>query len=206
MGWRTIDSSGNIQTKGSVGASGPTGPTGPTGATGAAGPAGATGTTGPTGSTGPTGPASTTGQNAITVLGTTAVITSPGPPVDIPGLTQTVTVPSGSVVLISAHGGVAGSGQVADNDLDICDVGIAVDGNFVSGGFQRHSLVAVGGLTNLPDAFAMTLAVPLSAGSHTIKVQGLFSGSAGTNGTGCLFSGNSFSPLQGALTVAILKQ
>ena len=163
---------------GDTGAAGPAGPKGETGDQGPAGPAGApgakgdtgdTGPAGPQGDQGPAGPAGTTGQTSVTTRYTHAVYVDPDGFAEIPGLTQTVTVPATGLVLISTQGGVA-CGSASPTDFSNMEVTVYIDGaqNLDLQQFVDPANTA-GRLFEIQN-WAMTGTVPLPAGQHTISV------------------------------------
>jgi hypothetical protein len=133
---------------------------------GVEGPMGPAGAQGPQG---PAGPAGTTGQSANTVYSTglltlTQYTTSY---TLIPGMTQTVTVPSGAKVFIAANGAFqnvsAGSVYAAG------DVAIYIDG---APAMQRRIIASnTPALGAFMTQWALSGVFPLSAGSHTIQVR-----------------------------------
>ncbi len=199
---------------GPPGPAGPTGPVGPPGAIGAVGPAGPSGPAGPTGPSGlpgatgpagPAGPAGTTGQSATAAFGSGPLTVTPTTAQTlIPGLTQTVTVPSGATVLVSTVGAVQVASATA-NAISAVDVFLVVDGVIVSnGGYQRLIASNTSGGVQVGAAWSLSHVLALAAGSHTIAVRALGINSAGTSDA--TVSGNNTSPNQGTLNVVILKQ
>ncbi len=197
--------------KGDTGVTGPQGPKGDTGDQGPAGPAGPpgakgdtgdTGPAGPQGDPGPAGPAGTTGQTSATVVGTDGLAVAPSTPLtQVPGLSQTVTVPANGLVLISTHGGMV-CASTSPSGFSFVQLGVRVDGAVVRGMGQlvvpANTASSVGfSIQN----WALEGTVPLTAGQHTISVT--------VNGTGvgdsALVSGGPASLAVGTLTVTILN-
>lgn len=170
---------------------GPTGPTGATGAPGSPGATGATGATGTTGATGGTGPSGVTGQDITTVL-SSAGLNSPSTFTLIPNLTQTITVPTDSVVFVSTDGGIlATSGNV------IVDVALFVD----NAGTEpvRRAIIGSGETGN----WSISRHIPLAAGSHTVEVRAIQNASSAGSAT---VAGSVGSGTQAQLTILIIKK
>lgn len=220
-----------IGVTGIIGPDGPTGPTGPTGATGAgttgatgpAGPTGANGATG-TGSTGPTGPTGPTGSNGATgAAGATGTIGTLGQTWStvygtgslgissssttytlIPGLTQTVTVPSNCTVFISTDGTVQGN-VTGTTTYEVCAIALFIDGTQVSSGGLRfcytpNSTVLAGTVAS----WAISINTTLSAGSHTIAVRTKWSSGNTAINPSIVVSGGAGSATQSELTVGFI--
>jgi hypothetical protein len=145
-----------------------------------------------------------TGQNATTGFGTASVTISPTTGfTDLPGLSQSLTVPSNAVVNVSADGGVETTSN-ATTGYSVVDVALAIDGVLTAdGGYKRITAANTTGLVQMFAYFGMSQAISLTPGAHTIKVV-----AAGTGGgsSSALVSGDSNSVLQGELTVTILKK
>ena len=124
---------------------------------------------GPAGAPGPAGPAGTTGQTSVTTRYTHAVYVDPDGFAEIPGLTQTVTVPATGLVLISTQGGVA-CGSASPTDFSNMEVTVYIDGaqNLDLQQFVDPANTA-GRLFEIQN-WAMTGTVPLPAGQHTVSV------------------------------------
>lgn len=192
---------------------GPTGPTGPTGAagvsgatgpTGPAGAAGATGATGPTGAAGATGPSGTTGQNVTEVYGTSQLVVSTSTTTYtlIPGLTQTINVPSNCKVYVSSTGGIQSTGATSST-YSVVDVGLFCDGVVsTSGGQRRIAIANTSSLAQLIGNWSLTQTYNLSAGNHTFEVKAV-NGAGGSSSANV--SSGSAPQLQGVLTVMIVK-
>lgn len=134
----------------------------------------------------------TTGQTASTVFGTAALNATPSFS-DIPGLTQTITVPANSKVCMTTDGGVQGlAGNVS------VDVAIFVDGS-VDSVVRRVSINSTSG-TDVGE-WSITQCLSMTS-SHTLIVRAAVSSGVGV----AVVSGNPSSAIQGELTVLILKQ
>lgn len=178
---------------------GPQGPAGPAGPQGTQGVQGIQGIQGVPGATGPAGPAGTTGQYASTSLGSgqlTLLATTTTYTV-VPGLTQTITVPSGAMVFVSTNGGVqtVGTGTA----YGIADFAIHVDGT-VSNAKQLVVSANTTGLGNMLDNWSFSTALNLSAGTHTIDLR-----AKDGNGTADINVSGTDPLIRGTLTVLILK-
>lgn len=189
---------------------GPTGPTGPAGANGATGPTGPAGATGASGATGPTGPAGatgsagTTGQSVTEVYGTSQLVvtTSTTSYTLIPGLTQTINVPSNCKVYVSSTGGIQSTGATSTT-YSVVDVGLFCDGVVSTTGGQRRIAIAnTSSLAQLIGNWSLTQTYNLSAGNHTFEVKAV-SGAGGSSNANV--SSGSAPQLQGVLTVTIIK-
>jgi hypothetical protein len=163
--------------------------------TGNPGPPGVNGTNGAPGLPG------TTGQNAITVFGTSDTLVDTNGEVLLPGLTQTVTVPTNSVVYLATDGSVYTTSTAADGFSEV-KVYLKIDGVVpADGGYGTFDIVNNGSLTQALGRWSLSLATTLTPGSHTIEVYAYtYAGSAAD------FSGGNGSPYQGQLTVMFLKQ
>ena len=169
---------------------------------GPVGPAGSQGVQGNQGIQGVAGPSGVTGQSVTEVYGTAQIV----PVVSaiytlIPGLSQTINVPSNCRVLISTDGGVQCS--LAGANFATVDIGIHVDGVISAQGGQRRIVAAnTTSLGQVISNWAITKSYNLSAGNHTIdvRVADLGSGSADAN-----VSSGSAPLLQGTLTISIIK-
>jgi len=188
---------------GAAGAQGPQGDPGPTGATGAQGPqgdpgpAGAAGATGPQGPTGATGPAGTTGQNATSV-NSTALLVNPAVFTIVPGMTQTISVPTGSVVLASAQLAVINNTGAANTQCS-GDVAYAVDGIIQGNGYQR--VLALNTATANFVWYSSSVVLPMTSGVHTIGLAAIRNGTNATN-----FGNIAGVVTTSFLTVQIIKQ
>lgn len=177
-------------------AAGSAGPTGPDGATGA------TGDTGPTGPTGDTGLSGTTGQTSITVYGTSTLQVTAGTTLFtlIPGLTQTIEVPSDCIVQIQTYGGF-NSNSTSSTAVNSIEFGIFIDGSLnTEGGYARYFGVGNSTPANNQVNWSLGLSLVLTPGSHTIDVRTVYN-----TGASSAVSGNSSNSKQGSLIVTIIK-
>lgn len=183
---------------------GPTGPTGPAGATGINGATGPTGPSGANGATGATGASGTTGQAITEVYGSgqLVVTTSTTTYTLIPGLTQTIVVPSNCKVYVSSTGGMQSTGATSTT-YSVVDVGLFCDGVVSTTGGQRRIAIAnTSSLAQLISNWSLIQTYTLAAGSHTFEVKAM-SGAPGSSSTNV--SSSSAPQLQGVLTVTIIK-
>src|ERR1035437_3594790 len=173
------------------------------------------GATGATGATGPTGPAGTAGESSATFLETSAFTASPVAAPTVPplfyvtGLYQTISVPSGAAVHIESTGGVQTQSATVPG-FSVLDVLLFVDGVSQPGGWTRLTAANVTLADKASARWHFAQSVTLAAGTHTI---GVAVGQAGAAGGGSIagsvaatVGGVNPSPLQGTLTVTILKQ
>ena len=151
-------------------------------------------------------PVLTLNQSAASAFGSAGLTVLPtSPQTLIPGLTQTITVPAGSVVYLSSAGGVQTTAAVATG-FSVVDVLFAIDGIIVpNGGYQRVFAANTGGVTaSMISYWSLSTAVTLTAGAHTFAV--LATGVSIAGASNATLSGNNTSVLQGTLTVAVLKK
>lgn len=194
---------------GTQGPAGPAGPTGPTGvgAQGPAGPAGPQGAQGLQGIQGPTGPTGTgggtAGQNIFSAYSTSTLsLATASIWTQVPGLTQTINVPTGCQVYLSTDGGFQTTSALA-NGFSTLDVGIFIDGVLSpNGGLRRVSAVngGTGSLGNVIANWAMNIAPVLTAGNHTITVQ-----VRGVNGSPMNVAGDNTTVVHSTLNAVIIK-
>src|SRR5262249_35770560 len=122
--------------RGPQGIPGPQGVQGPKGDQGAPGPQGLQGLQGLQGGQGLQGDPGTTGPNAMTLFGTTAVDVLPGTGFTIvPGLSPSITLPADSVLYLATDGGVQSGSTTTPT---VVDVAIIVDGSLTAAGAYRR--------------------------------------------------------------------
>jgi hypothetical protein len=152
---------------------------------------------------GPQGPpgTGTAGQIAGSVFGTASInFAANGAETVVPGLSQTLTVPAATNILISTNGGILTQAAAA-NGFSSVEVAIYIDDQpLENGGYQRIVSTNTGAVL-VPANWALSVAGALSAGSHTISVRviGTSTGSATT------VSGDNTSVLQGTLVISLIK-
>jgi hypothetical protein len=146
----------------------------------------------------------TLGQSASTVYGTAQLtLTSVAGLTLIPGLTQTINVPTNATVYISTSGGVETTSDVA-NGYSVVDIAIGIDGTFpANGGYQRLYILnnTEVGFVDQNWSFSLSTTLP---GAHTISIYARGAGIAGSSTA--YVSGGTGTILQGQLTSLILKQ
>ena len=145
------------------------------------------------------------GQAGGSVFGSTNLIVTPTTPATpIPGLTTTITVPSGAVVLLTTDGAISTTSTVAAG-FSAVQVFLTVDGVIpANGGFQQVIAANTSGVTsNMTSAWGMSLVVAVPAGSHTFAVR--VSGVSTPGGVNASVSGGTGSVTQGTLTAVVLK-
>jgi Collagen triple helix repeat (20 copies) len=145
-----------------------------------------------------------TGQDATSVYGTMvlAVSASTGSTL-VPGLSQTISVPSDSVTYVATDGALHVSGTTTTDSAAV-DVAVTIDGEQAPHALRRRIWCAnqPGVAFGIPCHWSMSAALPLSQGSHTISVEAKGSfGNAVVSG-----SSNTNPQNQGALTVMVLKK
>lgn len=145
------------------------------------------------------------GQSATSSFGSAAlgVTSSMTTYTLIPGLSQTITVPDDCSIHISSDGGVQTTVTSNPSGVSRVDVALFIDGQIApDAGFRRITAANTGGVSSNNIAnWHMTLATQLPPGQHTVEVRTRFDG-----GQTAIVSGDTNSPLQGQLTVMILKQ
>lgn len=146
----------------------------------------------------------TYGSSALTLTSNGA---SAGTFSDVPGLTQTITVPANSLVYIATDGGM---NNLSSSTTTYASgvAAIFIDGTWVTNGGAAMVLCSnTSTLTNVSGRWSMSLLTTLSAGSHTIKVSARCQQSNITVGSNALsVSSNSTTLNQGELTVIVIKQ
>lgn len=154
-----------------------------------------------TGNPGPPGTNGTTGQSATTVYGTGSVSPALNGPVLLSGLTQTINVPSNSIVYLATDGGFYTT-SLSSSGYSEVQVYFEIDGSIpANGGYGDITVVNNAAKTsNATGRWSISLATPLLPGSHTIAVYGSLSG-----GSTASISGAQGSAEQGELTVMLLK-
>jgi hypothetical protein len=191
---------------GTTGPQGPQGDPGPAGATGAQGPQG---DPGPAGANGAQGPSGTTGQFSSLTLQTAALsLTTANTAFQvIPGLSQTVTVPVSSNVLIDYNVYLQNT-STSVNCASPCDIFVFVDG-ISNGPAQRQYVKNTSGFTGLWEELYGTWTYNLPVGSHTLDIRTRSPGAGNCTvpaGSPVSVGGGTGSVLQGNLRVTILKQ
>ncbi|MCX7556883.1 hypothetical protein OS187_08625 [Xanthomonadaceae bacterium JHOS43] len=151
------------------------------------------------GNPGPTGPAGTTGQFGNTVLSTGQLVLTAATNsyTLIPGLTQTISVPTNAKVFVSTDGGL----QNASNGTTygVADIAIFLDGSAST--IQRQVVVSnTPALGQIISQWSLSGVFELAPGTHTIQVRAKDGGGTSdvnVSGTNPLIRGN--------LSVLILK-
>ncbi len=142
---------------------------------------------------------SSLGQSVTTVLGT-ASLTADGTTVTytlVPGLTQTVTVPANSSLVISTVGGIQSNGAI--NTFSVVDVALFVDGAAIS---VRRIVIGNFPVSSSVGNWALSGGQTLAAGSHTIEVRAR----TGLNGSSANVSSGGDPLLRAQLTVTVVKR
>lgn len=145
------------------------------------------------------------GQAGGSVFGTASLTVTPTtPPTLIPGLTTTITVPSGAVVLLTTSGALSTTSE-AVNGGSVVDVFLSIDGGIpANGGYQRvFATNSTGFGSGLSSAWSISQVITVTAGSHTFAVRAV--GVAVPSATDATVSGNNTSTNQATLTAVILK-
>jgi hypothetical protein len=145
----------------------------------------------------------TLGQSTVSFFGTAAVTITPVTPFTVvPGLTQTLTVPVGTVTEINSTGGLQTTSGLTTGFSEV-DVAIFIDGSpITNGGYARIIAANTGGIVQNIQYWSLQVHVPITPGPHTISVAATGNG-LGSNAT---VSGGPGSVLKGTLSIAFLKQ
>jgi len=124
----------------------------------------------------------------------------------IPGLTTTITVPSGSnTVEVKTLGGITNNGGA--NAFVLCDIAIYVDGNNQgTPSYFRQYDSNNSSLGGIPYYYSIFRTFTLSAGSHTVDVRALFNASSSTNGLNALVGNSGGFVGQGELVVTTIMK
>lgn len=103
---------------------------------------------------------------------------------------------------VATDGGIQTSSTAATG-VSRVDIAIYVDGGALIDGGYRRCIVAntTGAVSMIGNWSTTTMVGPLTAGLHTIDVRAFLQ-----SGVAATVSGNNSSPLQGVLTVIVLKQ
>jgi len=142
------------------------------------------------------------GQDATTVFSTSSITTGASF-VQIPGLSQTVTVPANAVVLVLTDGGLVVSGTTSSTAFTLVDVRIFVDGTVVASDNARQVFATNSPVIGLPGTWSFVRTYLLSPGSHTVSV-GI---NAPSPGSAAATTGSSTgNGLRDSLTVLVLKK
>ncbi|MEO8459329.1 MAG: hypothetical protein ABI451_02270 [Dokdonella sp.] len=147
---------------------------------------------------------STTGQGVFEVYGTAQLVVTAATTsyTLIPGLTQTINIPTGAIAYVHTDGGVQSTGATSST-FSVVDIGIFVDGVVSSSGGQRRlSIANTTALAQLIANWSIDRAYALSAGSHTFEVKAV-SGAAGSS-TANVSSGSA-AQLKGVLSVTLIN-
>jgi hypothetical protein len=147
-----------------------------------------------------------TGQDATSVYGTSSVsVSATTGPTLVPGLVQTMLVPSDSVVYIATDGGLQ-TNSLSTTGFSIVDIFVTIDGQRASHALYRRIMCAnTGGIVNVICGWSLSGALSLSQGTHTISVQAA-GPSFTTDMATATVGGGTNTVLQGALTVIVLKK
>lgn len=143
-----------------------------------------------------------TGQSVNETYGSSQIT----PPISttftlIPGLTQTITVPTDCYVVVTTDGGVQCASAGAN--YAVVDIAIHADGVASTVGGQRRVVAAnTSSLGQVVTNWSMTKTYSLSAGTHTFDVRVKDDGSGSSNAN---VSSGSDPRLRGTLQVMIIK-
>jgi hypothetical protein len=120
----------------------------------------------------------------------------------VPGLTQTVNIPSTSSVIYIAADLGAQTTSASTTGGSTFDLVLQIDGtNATNGAYKRISIMNNGGFTQCYGTTAFSIVTTgLSAGNHTFRVVGIY----GSGATATVSSSNA-QVLQGSLTVMVLR-
>ena len=183
---------------GPAGTDGDPGPEGDPGAPGMTGPMGAPGDPGPMGAPG------TTGQDVVEVYGTGQLVVSAATTtfVVVPGLAQTITVPTDARVRVDTSGGVQCT--QAGAAYSVVDLAIFVD-NTPSGQAGQRRVVAANTTTvgQIIANWSFGRTFTLTAGTHVVELRAI---AVDASAAPANVSSATAPQLQGVLTVTILRR
>jgi|GEM_PF-5361678 len=121
--------------------------------------------------------------------------------INIPGLSQTITVTEPSRVYINLGGGVQNTSAVI-NTFSTIDVVILQDGFFMANGAYKRVVAAnTAGLVTIITNFSVATIATVAPGTYTFSVAG--SKQAGQNG---ILFGNNTSVMQGSMSIIVIPQ
>lgn len=147
----------------------------------------------------------TFGQIGNTAYGTAQVQIGPATVsyVLIPGLTQTVDVPSNSVVYVATDGGIQNT-SASSTSYAAVDLGIFIDGAISTQAGQRRIMIPnTAAATQMIANWSIAKTLTLPTGIHTIEVKAAGADPGAVNAN---VSSSGAPQLQGQLTVMILKR
>jgi hypothetical protein len=137
------------------------------------------------------------GNGAITITPTSAATA-------IPGLTISMIVPANTFLYFATDGGIQTTSS-ATTGYSMVDIYLEVDGAALpNAAYQRVTATNNGTLTNSIRYWSFSQLLPLSAGSHTVRVVAIGVNTAGN--ANVTVSGNNASILQAELTHITFKQ
>jgi hypothetical protein len=144
------------------------------------------------------------GQNARTVYGADVVfVSSTSPPIPVAGLVQVVSVPADSVVYIATDGGLRVQDISATGSAT--KVFVTIDEQVASQGLSRAIICPNSGNLVGLCAWSLSAAVPLSEGTHLVRVKAAGMAIPQAPATAMVSEGEG-SVNQGELTVLVLKK
>ncbi|HVV81574.1 MAG TPA: hypothetical protein VHE35_00800, partial [Kofleriaceae bacterium] len=123
----------------------------------------------------------------------------------LPGLSTTINVPAGSVILLTTEGAVQTTSTAATG-FSIVDIALAIDNSIPQdGGYQRVIVANSPGLNQIFESWKISLVVSVPAGMHTFAVAAL--GNAVPAGSAdATVGGASGDTRQGSLSAVVIKQ
>lgn len=169
---------------------------------GARGEPGEVGPIGPPGPIGPAGPAGTTGQRVQEALGTGQLVLTSAMTnfTQLPGLSLSVDVAPGAVVVVDTEGGLQCT--ATGDAFAAADIEIYVD-NQPSGAKRRVVAANTAAVAQMISNWSFSRTIALAPGSHTIDVRAAYVAPGAVTAN----IGSASSPqLQAVLRVTSLKQ
>jgi len=146
----------------------------------------------------------TLGQSVNTVYGTSPIAVSSALSLYtlVPGLTQTISVPTNSGLWISTDGGIQNT--ATGSTYAAVDIGIFVDGVVSNSAGQRRVVAAnTSGFGQMISNWSFAISRELAAGNHTIEVRVV---SVDPSASTANVSSGISPQLQGQLTVAVIRK
>jgi hypothetical protein len=121
--------------------------------------------------------------------------------VNIPGLSQEVTLAADGKALISTFGGFYTT-SVSSTGYSAVSFALFIDGTQVAdGGYERIVALNAGTVGNMSGFWSMTQTEVLTAGTHQVEIMAKYA-----QGSAAVVSGDNTAVTQGVLTVTVINQ
>jgi hypothetical protein len=119
----------------------------------------------------------------------------------IPGLSQTITVPSGAVVYIATDGPVTTTSALVTG-VSFVQIAVAIDNVIPTGGTKQVQVLNTTGAVGVTVPWSFSLSPTVAPGTHTVAVFAAAASASGSTANVGTASGSNLAKL----TVMILKQ